>query len=184
MTRSDDTAADRPKNRLRPFIWGGLAGLLMIPLVAMRFTREVNWDETDFIVMGLLLAAVGGGYELTIRLSDNLLYRFGAAVAVLTGFLLVWANLAVGFIGNEDNVWNLLFAGMLLLMIVGAIVSRFRARGLALTLAAGAVIQCAGLVAAAVAGQNVPPGPAVVFTLLWLLSAGLFRAAHQQSKGA
>lgn len=185
MTETKDKAAARPrKNRLRPFVWGGLAALLMLPLVAMQFTSEVDWDETDFIVMGILLAIVGGGYELTIRLSDNVLYRFGAGVAVVTGFLTIWANLAVGFIGNEENPWNLLFAGVLFLMIAGAILSRFQARGLAISIVLGATVQVAGLIAAAVAGQNVPPGPAVVFTLVWLLSAGLFQAAAHEMKRA
>lgn len=185
MTGTDGSAAAGPrKNLLRPWIWGGLAALLMLPLVAMQFTREVNWDETDFIVMGALLAVVGAGYEITIRLSDNVLYRFGAAVGVVTGFLTVWANLAVGFIGDEDNPWNLLFAAVLLLMLAGAAVSRFRAAGVAISLLLGAVVQVGGLIAAAVAGQNVPPGPAVVFTLLWLLAAALFQAAAHQMKRA
>lgn len=177
-----ETTEHKRRNRLRPFVWGGLAALLTIPLIAMKFTAEVDWSPFDFLVMGAMLAVVGGGYELTIRLSDNALYRFGAGVAVVTGFLLVWANLAVGFIGNENNPWNLLFAGVLLMMIVGAILTSFRARGLALTLSAGAVVQVAGMIAAAIAGQDVPPGPAVVFTLLWLLSAGLFQAAHHEAQ--
>lgn len=184
MSATNETGPARPKNRLRPFVWGGLAALLLIPLIAMQFTREVQWDETDFLVMGAMLAAVGGGYELTIRLSDNALYRFGAGVAVVTGFLIIWANLAVGFIGNENNPWNLLFAVVLFLMIVGAIVSGFRARGLALSLLVGAFVQVAGLIAAALLGQNVSPGPSIVFTLLWLLAAGLFQAAHHQTGSA
>lgn len=185
MTETNGNVAGGPrKNRLRPYVWGGLAALLMLPLVAMQFTSEVNWDETDFLVMGALLAVVGAGYEVTIRLSDNVLYRFGAGVAVVTGFLTVWVNLAVGFIGNEENPWNLLFAGVLLLMLGGAAVSRFRAGGVAITLLVGAVVQVAGIIAAAVAGQNVPFGPSLVFTLAWLLAAGLFQAAAHQMKRA
>lgn len=165
------------RNRLRPFVWGGLAALLLLPLIAMQFTREVAWDETDFLVMGVLLALVGGGYELTIRLSDNLAYRLGAAVAIVTSFLLIWSNLAVGFIGNEDNPWNLLFGGVLLTMIVGAGFARFRAAGLRVVLALTAAAQAAVCIAAFLAGENVPPGPAIVFTGLWLLSASLFHTA-------
>jgi hypothetical protein len=167
----------RKPNRLRPFVWGGLGLLLLIPAVAMRFTTEVVWDETDFLVMGTMLAAVGAGYELTVRLSDNLAYRLGAGVAIVTSFLLVWANLAVGFIGNEDNPWNLMFGGVLGILLAGALLSRFQARGLSATLAVTAVAQGLASAIGLAAQQNVPLPPTAVFVGLWLLAAGLFRAA-------
>lgn len=33
--------------------------LLLIPLLAMQFTSEVNCDETDFIIMSILIFATG-----------------------------------------------------------------------------------------------------------------------------
>jgi len=33
-------------------IWAGAAMLLSVPFVAMRFTSEVNWSASDFVVMG------------------------------------------------------------------------------------------------------------------------------------
>ena len=32
--------------------WGGAAVLLSLPLIARRFTGEVNWTGSDFLVMG------------------------------------------------------------------------------------------------------------------------------------
>ena len=42
--------------RWRTAVWGTAAFLLLLPLVAMQFTNEVNWDATDFAVFGTMLA--------------------------------------------------------------------------------------------------------------------------------
>ena len=45
----------------RWLMWGGLAGLLALPAVAMRFTDEVQWGPEDFLVMGIMFGTVGAG---------------------------------------------------------------------------------------------------------------------------
>ena len=100
--------------------WGGAAALLLTPLVAMQFTSEVDWSLADFVVMGAMMLAVGVPIELAVRASDSLAYRLGAALALITGFLLIWVNLAVGVIGNEDNPMNLMFFGVVVLAVIGA----------------------------------------------------------------
>ena len=44
--------------RTAPWVTGVL--LLLLPLVALQFTDEVNWDETDFIVFGIILVGACG----------------------------------------------------------------------------------------------------------------------------
>jgi hypothetical protein len=41
--------------------------LLLIPLIAMQFTNEVNWTLFDFVVAGVLLLGTGFICELVIR---------------------------------------------------------------------------------------------------------------------
>ena len=183
----------RPRNRLRPFVWGAAALLLLLPAIAMQFTSEVDWDETDFIVMGVLLFGSAGIYEVATRMSANRAYRAGVGLAVVTSFLLVWINLAVGVIGNEDNPANLMFFGVIGIAIVGSILARFRAAGLANAMFAAAAAQ--GLVAVITIiigwGLMEPPGAAglvmliLFFAVLWLLCAALFRrAAEDESRTA
>lgn len=74
--------------------------LLLIPLIAMQFSSEVNWELIDFIVMGGLLLSVGVICELTLRKVKSKKYRVLLIVAIALIFLLVWAELAVGIFGT------------------------------------------------------------------------------------
>ena len=74
----------------------GTAVILLIPLVAMQFTDEVNWDEADFIVMGVLVFGTGLMFDLIMKKVRNNTYRVVIGVALLAAFLYIWAELAVG----------------------------------------------------------------------------------------
>ncbi len=76
------------------------AMLLLIPLVAMQFTTEVNWSPFDFLLMGILLLGVIILIEVVMRLFKTSLHRIIFVAAVLLFFLLVWAELAVGIFGT------------------------------------------------------------------------------------
>jgi O-antigen/teichoic acid export membrane protein len=78
-------------------IASGLA--LLIPLIAMQFTSEVNWDIADFVVMGLILFGAGSSFVLVSRrLNRNRRIVIGAVFVAV--FLYVWAELAVGIFTN------------------------------------------------------------------------------------
>jgi len=74
--------------------------LLSIPLVAMQFTKDVDWKLPDFIIMGILLFGTGFACELIMRRVKSINYRILLCGAVLLAFFLVWAELAVGIFGT------------------------------------------------------------------------------------
>lgn len=170
---------------LRYVGWGGAVALILTPLVAMQVApgSGVNWTAGDFVFAIIMFAVLGLAFELAVRLSGNWSYRFGAALGLGTGFLLVWANLAVGYIGSEHNPYNQLFFGVVLVGIAGSVIARFRARGMAIAMLATAIAHA--LVGAIGFPQDTRTAPiTIVFTLLWLGSAALFRtAAKAQSEG-
>lgn len=88
------------KNRRIFFIFLGSVMLLLLPLIAMQFTDEVNWMLSDFVVAGVLLFGTGLACELVIRTVKKINYRIAICVALLVLFLLVWAELAVGIFGT------------------------------------------------------------------------------------
>jgi hypothetical protein len=95
-TRSNDLIA-----RSGIFAWIALAtgAVLLIPLIAMQFTDEVNWDETDFLVMGCLLFGAGSAFVLVARRVPRK-YRVAVAVVFVAALAYVWAELAVGVFTN------------------------------------------------------------------------------------
>lgn len=163
--------------------WGLAATLLALPALAMRFTGEVDWTASDFVVMGALLALIGLGIEFLVRRSGSAAYRFGAVVAMLTAFLTIWSNLAVGMIGDEDNPYNLLFLGVLFVALLGGVFARFRAAGMAAAMAVAASAQAA----ASLGGVGTDPRGALLslcFVGLWLLAAALFWTAGRDVRAA
>ncbi len=172
-------SGDRPVGRWRLLGWGGAALLLLLPLVAMQFTNEVNWSGSDFLVFGLMLAAAGGCIDFAARTMPNRAYLAGAALAVLTGFLMLWANAAVGIIGNESHPANLLFVGILAVGALGALLARGRPHGMVRAMAATAVAQVLVGIAVPLLGLGHIWPVTILFTALWLTSAGLFHHASR-----
>jgi hypothetical protein len=74
--------------------------LLLIPLIAMQFTKEVNWTLFDFIVAGILLLGTGLICELVLRKVNSSSYRIAMIVSILAILILVWLELAVGIFGT------------------------------------------------------------------------------------
>jgi hypothetical protein len=176
---------DRLVNGLRIAGWSTAAGLLLLPLVAMQFTAEVNWSAGDFLFAAMLFGLVGLTLELVVRASRSWFYRGGVAAAVAASFLLTWSNLAVGFIGNEDNPANTLFFAIPAIAILGSALAGFRAAGMAWAMGAAALAQIA--VPLAIMGLSLGdpvhirpiefPIATGIFAAMWLTSAALFRRA-------
>lgn len=171
---------------LRPWIWGGAVSLLVLPAIAMHWfpASGVEWSGGDFVVMAVMLAVACGIYEIGARCNRDLAYRVGVGLAVLTGFLTVWVNLAVGMLGDEGNALNLMFAGVLVVALLGARAVRLHAPGMARAMAAAGIAQLLVLaVALAIGGYRANALLfSALFALPWFASALLFRQAAARNR--
>lgn len=163
--------------------------ILLVPLVAMQFTDEVAWSPGDFAAAWVLMAGVGFAYKLMTRQAADLAYRAAAGLALAAAFILIWANLAVGIIGSENNPANLLYGGVILVGAVGTIIAHFQPRGMARALSATAIAQVLVPIIALLAWQSrvtwTEFGLNGIFALLFTASVLLFRyAAHKQKRPA
>ena len=185
MTTLPTDALHRRVQRLRAVTWIGAVSLLLLPLAAMQFTREVRWDAADFVVFAAMLATAAGAFELFARRTADMAYLLGGGIAVLGAFLMIWSNLAVGIIGREANPANWLFFGLLALLAAGSAAVRLRPAGMAQVLGTTAMGQLAigaGALIFKLGGEaTIWPRDVLMatglFTALWLFSAWLFRLA-------
>ena len=70
--------------------------LLLLPLIGMFVSNEVNWSFLDFIVMGILILSLSFGIKQVLKTTKNIKYRILIIGLILILFLLIWAELAVG----------------------------------------------------------------------------------------
>ena len=70
--------------------------LLLIPLIGMAITDEINWSPFDFIIMGFLIIFLSIGINFVSNREKNLKNRILYIGALVLIFMFLWAALAVG----------------------------------------------------------------------------------------
>jgi hypothetical protein len=164
--------------------WVGAGLILLLPLAAMQFTRQVNWTAYDFVVAAIMLGALVGAFELVVRLSGSLPYRAAVVVAAGATFLMVWVQGAVGLAGSENDLFNLLFLLPLLVGAAGCFIAGFKAGGMSRVLAAMAVIQAITLAIGYAVTRDADSFLIAFWVFAWTLSAWLFaKAARITAEG-
>lgn len=74
--------------------------VLLVPLVAMLFTDEVDWGPGDFIVIGVLLAGVGFAYQLIANGVQSNYRQVSIGIVLAAVMILIWIELAVSLFGS------------------------------------------------------------------------------------
>ena len=88
------------KNKRRIIIASAVSLLLLMPLIAMQFTDDVNWTLSDFLVAAVLLFGAGLSIDFIMRKTKKTKCRIALTIALLAMLLLVWTELAVGIFGT------------------------------------------------------------------------------------
>ena len=74
--------------------------LLLIPLIAMQLTDEVDWSFFDFIIMSALLTITGLLIGIVVKKIKYYQYRKVFILIIVMMFFLIWAELGVGLFGT------------------------------------------------------------------------------------
>lgn len=88
------------RSKRRIWLVAATIGVLTIPLIAMRFSDEVNWTNFDFFVAAILIFGTGMSLEFIVRKIKNPRTRILVVTATFIFLLLIWLELAVGVFGT------------------------------------------------------------------------------------
>ena len=115
----------------------------------------------------------------------NNAYRGAFGLALLAAFLIFWMNLAVGIIGEPDDLANLMYVAVLAIGFIGALTGRFRPKAMARAMFVMAGAQVLVTAITLIARLGIPPGKPLwifvvnsLFIALFLGSGLLFRRAR------
>jgi len=170
------------KNIMRIVIGAGLT--LLIPCVLILLAVW-HWKPGVFVLAFVLLfGGAGLTYGLVAKkMMSKKAYRFAVGVAVGAVFLLVGVNAAVGGILGDDPA-NMMYFGVLLVGLIGAIIARLEPQGMSRALFAAAFAMALVPVIALIIGTPAFAngvaavfGLHAVFVMLFVGSALLFRQA-------
>lgn len=160
--------------------------ILLIPLAGELFVEGWNWGVGGFIFAGVMIFGTGVLFEIGRHMSKSNYYRAGFALALLAGFMIIWGNMAVGFIG-EDNPANVLYMLMLLVAFLAVIGARLKAQAVSYILFGLALGQILIPFAAHIFwSTDFEPGLTRIlvlsagFTGMWIVAALLFRQSTRQ----
>jgi hypothetical protein len=175
----------------RAAICGAAALLFAAPWLAMQAGTDVQWSGFDFMIWGTMLIVAGAVADFALRAARRSTSALAGLIAIGAGFFTVWANLAVGIIGNENDPHNVPFLLVPAVALIGGFLGRLRARPMALVMVAAATMQ---LVAAllAISDGRVDQGSraneivigTIIMPCLWLWAAALYRKAAAASPEA
>ena len=73
--------------------------ILLIPLIGVIFF-ELDWSGFDFMVMALLILFFSLVINLTLYYLKSSKFKFSLVLILVTAFILIWAELAVGIFGT------------------------------------------------------------------------------------
>ncbi len=173
------------KIALRPLLITIL--LLLFPLYGEFYIDGWNWGPMGFVAAFVMIFSTLLIWELITRKSTSKFYKTGVGLAMFGCFAIIWWNLAVGFIGWEDNPINILFFLIVLIALGWGIVAKFNSkwseRAMYVTAAAQFVAPIIGLLMWQGATTFREGGAIEIltrnlfFVLIWIMAALCFRYA-------
>ena len=100
------------------------------------------------------------------KLTNKSAYRWAMGNTLATVLMLIWLSLGVGIIGKDGDPASLMYFGVVVIGIIGALISRLQATAMARTMSAMAIAQVLITAIVLIARLGLPySGPLEILTL-------------------
>ena len=99
LTNTETMIITKQNKRLATILIS-VSALLLIPLLGMTITNEINWKIFDFIVAGILLGGTGLTLEFILRKIKTKRNRLLLVIGLFLTLIIIWTELAVGIFGT------------------------------------------------------------------------------------
>ncbi|MFN3863104.1 MAG: hypothetical protein ACK4RT_02365 [Erythrobacter sp.] len=73
-----------------------VAGLAAFPVIGSLVSAQFQWNAADVVLWAVMLGLLAGALMLVARLARSRAGLLLGLIAAVLGFLMVWAELAVG----------------------------------------------------------------------------------------
>jgi len=73
---------------------------MAVALIAMQFTSEIQWETSDFVVMGIMVLVFGSLVEFARVYWRKKRYLGWLIMVIIAIFLFLWVEMAVGIVGS------------------------------------------------------------------------------------
>ena len=101
------------------------------------------------------------------KLTNKSAYRWAMGNTLATVLMLIWLSLGVGIIGKDGDPASLMYFGVVVIGIIGALISRLQATAMARTMSAMAIAQVLITAIVLIARFGLPySGPLEILTLI------------------
>lgn len=84
----------------RIILFSAATTFLAVPLIAMQFSKEVNWQAFDFVIASILLFGTAFACDFILTNVKDTKRRVFICLGVLLLLFVIWAELAVGIFGS------------------------------------------------------------------------------------
>lgn len=165
-----------------------VALILSVPAAATVAGGGTAWGLLDFVLAAVMLGGVGALIELVVHRRGGLAFRTAVGLTLAAVLALVWMVAALGVTGRTGDPADAMYAGVLAVGVVGAVMTRLRPEGMARTLVAMAIAQALVTAVALLAGRHQEAVTSLgellalngIFIALFLGSAWLFHQAARR----
>lgn len=113
--------------------------IVMLPILGNHFVEDWHWDVRGFVLFGTIIFSLAFSFQFITRNIHTAAYRYALGLTLVFSFTVFWGNWVQA--ADDVNPAALAYLIVPVVGVIGAVIARFRAKGMSLALSAMAITQ-------------------------------------------